>query len=75
MADYYPVDSVDVAPDGSSTVTLRTADTLWLRRLLWRLGGHAIVVAPPELARAVTDGALEALAAYGVADTTPAAGG
>jgi proteasome accessory factor C len=75
VADYYPVDSVDVAPDGSSTVTLRTADTLWLRRLLWRLGGHAIVVSPPELARAVTEGAVEALAAYGVADRAPTAGG
>ena len=74
VADYYPVDSVDVAADGSSTVTLRTADTLWLRRLLWRLGGHAIVVSPPELARAVTDGALEALAAYGAADPAPASG-
>jgi proteasome accessory factor C len=75
VADYYPVDSVDVAADGSSTVTLRTADTLWLRRLLWRLGGHGIVVSPSELARAVTEGALEALAAYGVADPAPAADG
>jgi proteasome accessory factor C len=45
-------------------VTLRTADTLWLRRLMWRLGGHATLLAPAELARAVRDGALEALSAY-----------
>jgi proteasome accessory factor C len=64
VSDYYPVESVEQSDDGSQTVTLRTADTLWLSRLLWRLGGHARVVSPPEVAEAVRDGAQAALAAY-----------
>ena len=64
VSDYYPVESVETADDGSQTVTLRTADTLWLRRLVWRLGGLGTVVAPPELAQAVREGAQAALAAY-----------
>jgi proteasome accessory factor C len=71
VSDYYPVESVRSADDGSQTVTLRTADTLWLRRLLWRLGGLGRVVAPADLARAVTDDARAALAAYGVAAGRP----
>jgi proteasome accessory factor C len=64
VSDYYPVESVETAADGSQTVTLRTADTLWLRRLMWRLGGLGTVLAPLELAEAVRDGAAAALAAY-----------
>jgi proteasome accessory factor C len=65
VSDYYPVDSVEPQDDGSQVVTLRTADTLWLRRLIWRLGGLGSVVAPRELADAVAEGARTALAAYG----------
>ena len=72
---YYPVETVEPGPDGSLTVTLRTADTLWLRRLVWRLGGHGTVVSPPELARTVTDGAAAALAAYGIDASAPSADG
>jgi proteasome accessory factor C len=64
VSDYYPVETVETASDGSQTVTLRTADTLWLRRLMWRLGGRGTVLAPDELAEAVRDGAAAALAAY-----------
>jgi proteasome accessory factor C len=64
VSDYYPVESVETAPDGSQTVTLRTADTLWLRRLMWRLGGLGRVLAPVELADSVRSGAEAALAAY-----------
>lgn len=64
VSDYYPVETVETASDGSQTVTLRTADTLWLRRLMWRLGGLGAVLAPTELAEAVRDGATAALAAY-----------
>jgi proteasome accessory factor C len=64
VSDYYPVDSVQTEPDGSQTVTLRTADTLWLRRLVWRLGGRGTVVAPADVAASVREGAREALAAY-----------
>jgi proteasome accessory factor C len=64
VSDYYPVDSVERADDGSQTVTLRTGDTLWLRRLLWRLGGRGVVVHPAEVAAEVRAGAEQALAAY-----------
>jgi proteasome accessory factor C len=64
VSDYYPVESVETASDGSQTVTLRTADTLWLRRLMWRLGGLGRVLAPVELADSVRSGAEAALAAY-----------
>ncbi|QGN59375.1 WYL domain-containing protein [Nostocoides sp. HKS02] len=64
VSDYYPVESVHTAPDGVQTVTLRTADTLWLRRLMWRLGGLGTVLEPASLATAVREGARAALAAY-----------
>jgi proteasome accessory factor C len=64
VSDYYPVDSVRTEPDGSQTVTLRTADTLWLRRLVWRLGGRGTVLAPDDVAASVREGAQEALRAY-----------
>jgi proteasome accessory factor C len=64
VSDYYPVESVRDAEDGSQTVELRTADTLWLRRLVWRLGGRGIVLAPAELVAEVRAGAQDALAAY-----------
>ena len=64
VSDYYPVESVEVHDDGSQTVGLRTSDTAWLRRLLWRLGGHGVVVSPPEVADEVRQGAEAALAAY-----------
>jgi proteasome accessory factor C len=75
VSDYYPTESVDTEADGSQTVTLRTADTLWLRRLLWRLGGRGTVVSPPEVAQAVSEGAQAALAAYGADADAPTAGG
>lgn len=75
VSDYYPVETVETADDGSQTVTLRTPDTLWLQRLLWRLGGAGWVVAPTEVAQAVADGARAALAAYEVGvDTHDATG-
>ncbi|MGL5929078.1 MAG: helix-turn-helix transcriptional regulator [Dermatophilaceae bacterium] len=67
VADYYPVESVDAAsPDdgGGLVVRLRTADTAWLRRLVWRLGGAATVLDPPDVVAEVREGAAAALAAY-----------
>ncbi|WP_270888026.1 helix-turn-helix transcriptional regulator [Pedococcus sp. 5OH_020] len=64
VSDYYPVESVLTREDGTQVVALRTADTLWLRRLMWRLGGYGRVLAPAELAQAVSEGARSALAAY-----------
>ncbi|MGB7820548.1 MAG: WYL domain-containing protein, partial [Ornithinibacter sp.] len=67
VSDYYPVESVrDVAggEGGGQVVTLRTADTAWLLRLVLRLGGRAVVLDPPEVAAKVRGEALKALAAY-----------
>jgi proteasome accessory factor C len=64
VGDYYPVESVQRTPDGGTVIELRTADTAWLRRLMWRLGSQATVLAPEELAREVHLGARAALDAY-----------
>jgi len=69
VADYYPCEKVRELPEGRIEVTLRVADTDWVRRLALRLGGAAEVVAPPSLVADVRDEARAALAAYG-----PAAG-
>jgi proteasome accessory factor C len=67
VADYYAVDTVRDAPadeGGGLVVTLRTADTAWLRRLVWRLGGRGTVLEPADVAAEVREGAERALAAY-----------
>ena len=64
IADYYPVDSVEDLPDGRLLVTLRAADTRWLRRLVLRQAGAARVLEPVALRRAVHERARAALAAY-----------
>jgi proteasome accessory factor C len=64
VSDYYPTESVEPRQDGGAVITVRTADTAWLRRLMWRLGSHAIVLEPAELALEVHQGAREALEAY-----------
>ncbi|MGL4745538.1 MAG: WYL domain-containing protein, partial [Dermatophilaceae bacterium] len=67
VADYYPVESAQsVGPDdgGGLVVRLRTADTSWLRRLVWRLGGAATVLDPPDVVAEIREGAAAALAAY-----------
>lgn len=71
VADYYPVETREEHPGGGLVVTLRTGDTAWLRRLLWRLGGRAVVLDPPGLADAVLASAHAALAGY----AEPVAGG
>ena len=43
---------------------ISTADTAWLRRLVWRMGGRAVVIDPPEVVAEVAEGAAGALAAY-----------
>ena len=67
IADYYPVESseeVPAADGGGLVVRISTADTAWLRRLVWRMGGRAVVLDPPEVVAEVARGASEALAAY-----------
>ena len=65
VSDYYPTESVEPTAGGGAVITLRTADTAWLRRLMWRLGSQATVLEPPESALAAHRGPLLALVAYG----------
>jgi proteasome accessory factor C len=64
VADYYPVEAVVDLGDGRRQIRLRAADTTWLRRLAWRLGGQVHIIAPATLAADVARGADAALAAY-----------
>lgn len=67
VSDYYPVDSVEEVPaadGGGQVVRVRTADTAWLRRLLWRLGGRGYVTEPADVVAEVREGAAAALAGY-----------
>lgn len=80
VADYYPhvshePDPDPQAPPGATLLRLHTADTGWLRRLVWRLGGQATVVEPAEFARSVADGARAALAGYAAGDEAAADAG
>jgi proteasome accessory factor C len=64
VAEYYPTESVEEAPDGALLVRLRVADTAWLQRLVLRLGGHATVVDPADLHDQIAATARTALDAY-----------
>lgn len=65
VAEYYPVQDAVQHDDGRTTVTLRAADSGWVRNLMWRLSGQAWVIEPASLRDEVRAGAVEALAAYG----------
>lgn len=75
VSDYYPMDSVEATPDGGQVVSLRTPDTSWVRRLLWRLGPDAAVIEPTSLAEEVARGAAAALARYDAARYDAASAG
>ena len=65
-------------PDGRTGVTLAVASTVWFGRLLLRLGPHAEVLDPPELAETGRQAARQLLARYRparVADEAPVAPG
>lgn len=64
VADYYPLESREEAPDGHLTVVLATADPAWVVRLVLRLGSGARVVEPGFVARQVQAAARAALAGY-----------
>lgn len=64
VAEYYPVEDVEQADDGSQEVTLRVADPTWVVSLVRRLGGGGVVLEPAEIAEQVGAGVQEALAAY-----------
>ncbi|MEO3935270.1 WYL domain-containing protein [Dermatophilaceae bacterium Soc4.6] len=66
IADYYPTESVLELGEGRRRITLRVGDPAWVRRLVWRTGGHVTVLSPSSLRASVADGADEALTAYAV---------
>ncbi|WP_114906470.1 helix-turn-helix transcriptional regulator [Ornithinimicrobium murale] len=66
VAENFPMESVERREDGSLRVTLLATDVAWVRRLVWRLGGAATVLAPHELAEEVRSGAAQALESYRV---------
>ncbi|HXQ90327.1 MAG TPA: WYL domain-containing protein, partial [Acidimicrobiales bacterium] len=57
--------SSEPLPDGRTGVTLAVASTVWFGRLLLRLGPHAEVLDPPELADVGRNAARQLLARYG----------
>ena len=66
VAERYPVRSVEVHADGSSTVVLPVRSERWITRLLLRLGPDATVVQPTEVRTAVAERARALLARYTV---------
>jgi predicted DNA-binding transcriptional regulator YafY len=67
VAEYYPCESVEDLENDVLRITLRTADTRWVERLLLRLGGSGQVVEPVDLADRVRNKAMAALAMYDAA--------
>lgn len=65
ITDVHPVTSVS-APDGDGHVVVHLPihSLAWAQRLVLSLRGDAVALEPPELVRAVADGARAALAAY-----------
>jgi proteasome accessory factor C len=64
VAEYYPIEGIERRPDSVLRIRLRFSDREWLQRLVLRLGGHATLVQPADLADAVRDRARRALAHY-----------
>jgi proteasome accessory factor C len=64
VVDYYPVEDVAEAPDGTLRVRLRSSSAGFARRLALRLGTEARVLSPAWLVSDVRKSAGQALAAY-----------
>ncbi len=64
VSDYYPVESATDEDDGTRTITLRTADTAWLERLVLTMGGHVLVLSPDDLRERIAAQAQAALAPH-----------
>ena len=64
VAETYPTESVEVAPDGSATIVLAVSERAWLERLLLRLGPGARVIDPPAMAGVGAAAALRLLDRY-----------
>ncbi|MSZ24942.1 MAG: WYL domain-containing protein, partial [Actinobacteria bacterium] len=65
VTEYYPAESIEVHPDGTTTIVLAIGSLAWLERLLLRLGPDAEVVeAAPSLQGAGEAAARRLLSAY-----------
>ncbi|MFC7327173.1 helix-turn-helix transcriptional regulator [Marinactinospora rubrisoli] len=64
VTEEYVCSGLRELPDGSLRVTLRTPAPAWARRLALRLGPHARVTAPLDLAERVRADAARAVAGY-----------
>jgi proteasome accessory factor C len=64
VAEYYPIEESGERDGGGLRIRLKYSDTEWLQRLVMRLGGHARLVEPADLAEAVRERARQALAHY-----------
>ena len=64
VAEAYPVTSVELGPNGTTTVVMKVADREWAIRMILGLGGAARVLDPPALAQAIAGRARAALASY-----------
>ncbi|WP_310963471.1 helix-turn-helix transcriptional regulator [Nocardioides terrisoli] len=64
LADYYPVDRVEEAPDGALDVTLRVGDGRWLVQLVLGQAPDVQVLSPASYAEEVSARARRALALY-----------
>ena len=64
LTEYYQVDLLEQADDGTWRARLYGADWSWLRRLVLRNAGSVAVIEPAELAADVASQAALALRAY-----------
>jgi proteasome accessory factor C len=64
VAEYYPIEGAEQRADGRLRIRLRFSDREWLQRLVLRLGGHATLIEPTDLADGVRRRAQAALAQY-----------
>jgi proteasome accessory factor C len=64
VSEYYPMEAVAELDEDRLRVWMRYADLSWMLRLLLGLGGDVVVESPAELASALRERALGALARY-----------
>ena len=65
VTEYYPAESIEPHPDGTTTITLAIGSLPWLERLLLRLGSEATVVdSSPGLTGAASAAARRLLDLY-----------
>ncbi|WP_072689988.1 helix-turn-helix transcriptional regulator [Rhodococcus marinonascens] len=68
VLDYYPMDDVEVAADGSVEASMSYGALDWMARLVLGFGAGITVYEPPELVGEVRRRAVEALSAYDSVD-------